>query len=57
MRREILEWYNALREEWGLERLGEEPEETEVLESAPASGSAGEAGAPALSPRIRRRPR
>jgi len=31
MRREILEWYNALREEWGLERLGEEPEETEDL--------------------------
>lgn len=31
MRREILEWYNALREEWGLERIGEEPEETEDL--------------------------
>ena len=28
MRREILRWYNALREEWGLERIGEEPEET-----------------------------
>jgi len=31
MRREVLDWYNALREEWGLERLGEEPEETEDL--------------------------
>ncbi len=31
MRREVLIWYNALREEWGLERLGEEPEETEDL--------------------------
>jgi len=31
MRREVLNWYNALREEWGLERLGEEPEETEDL--------------------------
>jgi GNAT superfamily N-acetyltransferase len=28
MRRVILEWYNALREEWGLERVGPEPEET-----------------------------
>lgn len=28
MRRVILRWYNALREEWGLERIGEEPEET-----------------------------
>lgn len=31
MRRQILNWYNALREEWGLERLGEEPEETADL--------------------------
>jgi ribosomal protein S18 acetylase RimI-like enzyme len=28
MRREVIRWYNALREEWGLERIGEEPEET-----------------------------
>jgi ribosomal protein S18 acetylase RimI-like enzyme len=28
MKREILRWYNALREEWGLERIGGEPEET-----------------------------
>jgi GNAT superfamily N-acetyltransferase len=28
MKREILRWYNALREEWGLERIGLEPEET-----------------------------
>jgi GNAT superfamily N-acetyltransferase len=28
MRGEILRWYNALREEWGLERIGGEPEET-----------------------------
>jgi ribosomal protein S18 acetylase RimI-like enzyme len=31
MRREILRWYNGLREEWGLERIGGEPEETEDL--------------------------
>ncbi|WP_304225989.1 UPF0158 family protein [Gracilinema caldarium] len=31
MKRAILDWYNALREEWGLERIGEEPEETEDL--------------------------
>jgi GNAT superfamily N-acetyltransferase len=31
MRREIQEWYNALREEWGLERIGNEPEETDDL--------------------------
>ena len=31
MRRVILEWYNALREEWGLERVGDEPEETTDL--------------------------
>jgi ribosomal protein S18 acetylase RimI-like enzyme len=28
MRREILRWYNALREQWGLDRVGLEPEET-----------------------------
>jgi ribosomal protein S18 acetylase RimI-like enzyme len=28
MRRVILDWYNGLREEWGLERIGTEPEET-----------------------------
>jgi GNAT superfamily N-acetyltransferase len=31
MRRDILRWYNGLREEWGLERIGGEPEETEDL--------------------------
>jgi GNAT superfamily N-acetyltransferase len=31
MKREILRWYNALREEWGLEKIGIEPEETEDL--------------------------
>ena len=28
MKREILRWYNGLREEWGLEKIGMEPEET-----------------------------
>ncbi|MDR2617424.1 MAG: GNAT family N-acetyltransferase [Treponema sp.] len=28
MKKEILDWYNALREEWGLEKIGWEPEET-----------------------------
>ncbi|MDR2743250.1 MAG: GNAT family N-acetyltransferase [Treponema sp.] len=28
MRRIVLDWYNGLREEWGLERIGSEPEET-----------------------------
>jgi GNAT superfamily N-acetyltransferase len=28
MKREILRWYNGLREEWGLERIGGEPEDT-----------------------------
>jgi GNAT superfamily N-acetyltransferase len=28
MRRVILNWYNALRAEWGLEQIGLEPEET-----------------------------
>jgi GNAT superfamily N-acetyltransferase len=27
MKHEILRWYNALREEWGLEKIGLEPEE------------------------------
>lgn len=31
MKRAVVDWYNALREEWGLERIGEEPEETEDL--------------------------
>jgi ribosomal protein S18 acetylase RimI-like enzyme len=31
MRRVIINWYNGLREEWGLERIGMEPEETEDL--------------------------
>jgi GNAT superfamily N-acetyltransferase len=33
MKREILSWYNALREEWGLEKVGQEPEETGDLVS------------------------
>jgi ribosomal protein S18 acetylase RimI-like enzyme len=28
MRQIIINWYNGLREEWGLERIGTEPEET-----------------------------
>ena len=28
MRREIILWYNGLREEWGLKKIGMEPEET-----------------------------
>ena len=28
MKKEIVSWYNALREEWGLEKIGMEPEET-----------------------------
>ena len=28
MKRAILRWYNGLREEWGLEKIGIEPEET-----------------------------
>jgi ribosomal protein S18 acetylase RimI-like enzyme len=31
MRQVILDWYNACREEWGLARVGDEPEETEDL--------------------------
>jgi ribosomal protein S18 acetylase RimI-like enzyme len=28
MRRQVINWYNGLREEWGLEKIGKEPEET-----------------------------
>ena len=28
MKREVIAWYNALREEWGLEPIGSEPEDT-----------------------------
>jgi GNAT superfamily N-acetyltransferase len=31
MKRAVIRWYNALREEWGLEGIGGEPEETEDL--------------------------
>jgi ribosomal protein S18 acetylase RimI-like enzyme len=31
MKREVLRWYNALRETWGLEQIGSEPEDTEDL--------------------------
>ncbi|MDR0589271.1 MAG: GNAT family N-acetyltransferase [Spirochaetaceae bacterium] len=31
MKKTILKWYNALREEWGLDRIGVEPEETDDL--------------------------
>ena len=31
MKKEILRWYNGLREEWGLEKIGMEPEETDDL--------------------------
>ena len=31
MKKEIVEWYNALREEWGLEKIGMEPDETDDL--------------------------
>ena len=31
MKREIILWYNALCDEWGLERMGIEPEETDDL--------------------------
>jgi GNAT superfamily N-acetyltransferase len=31
MKREVIAWYNALRESWGLERIGSEPEETDDL--------------------------
>ncbi|MCL2094028.1 MAG: UPF0158 family protein [Treponema sp.] len=31
MKAQILRWYNALREEWGLEKIGTEPDETEDL--------------------------
>ncbi|MDR1444091.1 MAG: GNAT family N-acetyltransferase [Treponema sp.] len=52
MRRDILRWYNGLREEWGLERIGGEPEETGdlVLEDFRfyPSGEAGREAAAAL---------
>jgi len=31
MKKEIVRWYNGLREEWGLEKIGLEPEETHDL--------------------------
>ena len=31
MKREVITWYNSLRESWGLELIGEEPEDIEVL--------------------------
>jgi ribosomal protein S18 acetylase RimI-like enzyme len=31
MKREIWRWYNGLREEWGLEKIGVEPEDTDDL--------------------------
>jgi len=31
LRREIIRWYNGLREEWGIEKIGMEPEDTEDL--------------------------
>jgi ribosomal protein S18 acetylase RimI-like enzyme len=31
MKREVVRWYNALRESWGLELIGEEPEDTSSL--------------------------
>jgi ribosomal protein S18 acetylase RimI-like enzyme len=31
MKREIIRWYNALREEWGIEKIGVEPEDTDDL--------------------------
>jgi len=31
MKKGILRWYNGLREEWGLERIGVEPEDTDDL--------------------------
>ncbi|MDR0557054.1 MAG: GNAT family N-acetyltransferase [Treponema sp.] len=31
MRRTIVSWYNALREQWNMEKIGEEPDETEDL--------------------------
>jgi GNAT superfamily N-acetyltransferase len=31
MKREVIAWYNSLRESWGLELIGEEPEDTASL--------------------------
>jgi GNAT superfamily N-acetyltransferase len=49
MKKEILDWYNGLREEWGLERIGREPEETDdlVLEDFRFRDAAGQDAAPA----------
>jgi GNAT superfamily N-acetyltransferase len=49
MKKEILDWYNGLREEWGLERIGREPEETDdlVLEDFRFRDVAGQDAAPA----------
>jgi len=33
MKREIIRWYNGLREEWGIEKIGIEPEDTDDLVS------------------------
>ena len=31
MKKEVIDWYNGLREEWGLEPIGEEPEDNSAL--------------------------
>jgi len=31
MKREVIRWYNGLREQWGMERIGEEPEDIDDL--------------------------
>ena len=31
MKREVIRWYNALRESWGLEQIGQEPEDIEDI--------------------------
>jgi ribosomal protein S18 acetylase RimI-like enzyme len=31
MKDEVIDWYNALRQEWGLEQIGSEPEDTSSL--------------------------
>lgn len=31
MKREVIQWYNALREQWGMELIGEEPEDIEDI--------------------------
>jgi ribosomal protein S18 acetylase RimI-like enzyme len=55
MKREVIRWYNALRESWGLERIGSEPEETDdlVLEDFTfRESSAGDAEAAAALHRL-----